>query len=361
MLTRYVTRELSSQERAAIRLAVESLVIGQREVGVGAPSGTVISEESAKAISSEYRCHPRQVQSIAAWVKIHAYAALKEAGLDASQLDYRSVVTRQTGSDAPPPAESPLGAAIRGYSRRRDALLPAAREERESLPLPADVTGSEETSAPETVGDPFDALRVPSNERADTLVPAEPRAYPDYRFGAKDAWRSLMPEFAAAAFPGVPRQSLRLLSFLGPELTELPTWDAFGLARENIVGVEGGADELRRTFAGGATAAGIQHFEGTLAEFLRTPAARQPFHIAVIDSHREFHREILEDMRLLPLADKAVLVVNFMAKRERLVAQTFMQEWAEFTSRTSHREFFNRLVVKRGKNGRYGISAEKDT
>lgn len=169
-------------------------------------------------------------------------------------------------------------------------------------------------------------------------------AHKNYDFAAKVLWRSKWEEEVirfVRSLPAAERERLRVLCFPGkhPE-AELSIYFRAGLRPENVVAVEGGDDESKRTFLAELTRLGgpyarVDARPVMLDRYLKTNPA--PFSIISLDYHGCYSIQNKSDIQQIPYAQRSLLLVNLLAAREKEVSQQRLIESAHMMSDADYR------------------------
>lgn len=176
--------------------------------------------------------------------------------------------------------------------------------------------------------DNFDSITpAPPSDGDEPSVKAQPAEsseleggeHIDYDNEVKRAWRKKLQEFINEHTDLEKRKHLRVLCLPGKRCLEIPLYLELGFNPKNIVGVEGGDQQARTEFQQNAEKLGIDFRLGKLEKIVKEE--KQPFDVISLDFLGPIcvgYANILAD---LYLSEKALLMVNFMAKRENKIAQ----------------------------------------
>ena len=157
----------------------------------------------------------------------------------------------------------------------------------------------------------------------------------NYNNENKRAWRKKIKEFIDANTTFEHRAKMRVLCLPGKLCLEIPIYLELGFKPENIVGVEGGDAKSREIFETNAQALGIDFRTARLEQVIKEET--EPFDVVSLDFLGPICKSYMELLSNLYLSNRALLAVNFMAKREsqeiqanlRLAGQVFLQDPCE--------------------------------
>ncbi len=158
----------------------------------------------------------------------------------------------------------------------------------------------------------------------------------DYDNETKRKWRKEWAQFIDENTDKKNRARMRVLCLPGKNCLEIPLYVQLGFDPKNIVGVEGGDRVARAEFELNAPKLGIDHRVGDLEDILSTEA---PFDVVSLDFHGFMGKKNFEICQRIPLADKAVVMTNFLARREKGFSKDIL---AHQMTR------FNEVMVERG-------------
>lgn len=149
----------------------------------------------------------------------------------------------------------------------------------------------------------------------------------------KERWRNKWAEFIESETTLDERERMKVLCLPGKMCLEIPAYLRLGFKPENITGVEGGDEEARVTFRRNANEYGIQSFEGKMEKFLETDTTR--YDVVSLDFHGQLAAPAFKIARKILLARKALVLTNFMAKREQAEVQLTTVELQEMMRLTN--------------------------
>ncbi|TSC57732.1 MAG: Uncharacterized protein Greene041619_977 [Candidatus Peregrinibacteria bacterium Greene0416_19] len=146
----------------------------------------------------------------------------------------------------------------------------------------------------------------------------------DYGTPMKDKARGVAGAYLDRHFSAEAYRRSAVLCLPGKRCLEVPMYLDRGVPPQNIVGVEGGDRLACAEFAVTARECGITGKIARLEEFLPTDKTR--FNVAFLDFDTPVSQDILKKIASqLLLAERAVVIVNTMAKREQLDVQEELQ------------------------------------
>ena len=137
----------------------------------------------------------------------------------------------------------------------------------------------------------------------------------DYSFRNKDLWRDAWTAFIDQNFPVALRPSARILCMpsKNPE-REISRYLRLGFRAANIVGVEGGDAAAQQRFTAEANRLGFKPLLGRLEA--KVHSAEAPFDLVLFDFIGPLCRAYLNIARDTPIKSTALVIVNYMDRRE---------------------------------------------
>lgn len=142
----------------------------------------------------------------------------------------------------------------------------------------------------------------------------------DYDNETKQKWRKEWAQFIDENTDKKNRSSMRVLCLPGKKCLEIPLYLQLGFSPKNIVGVEGGDRVARAEFELNALRFGIDYRMCDLEDVLST---EKPFDVVSLDFHGFMGKKNFEICQRVPLADKALVMTNFLARREKGFCKEF--------------------------------------
>ncbi len=142
----------------------------------------------------------------------------------------------------------------------------------------------------------------------------------DYDNEIKRAWRRKIYEFVDKNTDPKKRRKMRVLCLPGKKCLEIQTYLDLGFRSQNILGVEGGDKEARDEFEENAKRMGIQYQIGRLEKVLEKE--KKPFDVVSLDFLGAMCRGYDTVMKMLPLSDDAIILLNTRARRENITTKT---------------------------------------
>lgn len=144
----------------------------------------------------------------------------------------------------------------------------------------------------------------------------------DYGNEKKEKWRLQWMDYVRAATTPAERATMKVLTLPGRDCIEIPKYLELGFSPENIVGVEG-SHRVRDEFLRNANAYGIQAKVGDLTKVLEDDDT--PYGMINLDFLGPMCDKYLHIAHMIKTADRAVVVVNAMARREPSGIQRYMR------------------------------------
>lgn len=149
----------------------------------------------------------------------------------------------------------------------------------------------------------------------------------DYDNAIKQRWRETWKEFLDKHTDPAKRASMLVLCLPGKKCLEIPLYLELGFKPENIVGVEGGDEDAWKEFEANAKKYGISTVRGDLLmDFWQY--TNQRFDVLSYDFLGPSCNHYVKTVAASLVKEDAVVMLNFMKKRESKSAQFKMQGWA---------------------------------
>lgn len=192
------------------------------------------------------------------------------------------------------------------------------------LSIPVAITSDSVLEEQSTVISVVDqnGLNSEQNERTHITFHSKGGAWVDFENShIKEVWRLAEMQFIDRSFPRDPKKRGQLRVLCTPGIKcykEVERLLSIGIKPENITAIErekGAWEE----FEGNCREKGIQPVFGELSEVL--PTITEPFDIVTVDFLGQMCSANERVIAKIPLATRAVLAVNFLAKRESLQTQ----------------------------------------
>lgn len=249
-----------------------------------------------KELADLFNCSLPQVAGAVAWKKHEG-----KENLVLEPLELPGQIQEPSASAAPPP--------------------PAPAQDQQQKP-PID-NPSQTTSVPEPPRD--NPENAPETTSPDVRFHPLGGAWADYEHSAvKEQWRRVESDFIDRSIDRDPAARARMRILCTPGIKchlEVRHLLKLGFTPGNIVAVER-EKKAWVDFEKNARTLGLLPIFGDLAEIL--PRSNAPFDIALIDFVNAGSASNILTLESLPLADRAVVAINVMAKRERTDFQDMM-------------------------------------
>ncbi len=149
--------------------------------------------------------------------------------------------------------------------------------------------------------------------------PPEGPEHFNYDNERKERWRRKWEEFIDAETKPLERAAMKVLCLPGKMCLEIPLYLRLGFKPENITGVEGGDDEAKAMFRQNSDRYGIKGVEGRMEDFLEQDPTR--YDVVSLDFPGQLSHASARIAQKTLLAPKALVLTNFMAKREQKIVQ----------------------------------------
>ncbi len=141
----------------------------------------------------------------------------------------------------------------------------------------------------------------------------------NYNNERKERWRRKWEEFIDAETTPAERERMNVLCLPGKMCLEIPLYLRLGFRPENITGVEGGDEEAKALFRQNADRYGIRGIEGRMEELLEQDPTK--YDVVSLDFPGQLSHASARIAQKTLLAPKALVLTNFMAKREQKIVQ----------------------------------------
>ena len=174
----------------------------------------------------------------------------------------------------------------------------------------------------ETVGATSDTIDrdTPTGSSLRVEVEANGGAYANYDNPIKQKWRQTWYDFLERTTTPEWRSGARLLCLPSAEPSrEVDGYLKLGFSPENIIAVERDR-RVQDLFLKNCGRLGIQPVFGELQSVVE--AMKKPLDVASLDFLGPVSNSVSDTLKLLPLAEEAVVLVNVMAKREQRIMQS---------------------------------------